>query len=169
MCTWTCRSGSTDRRRSFRFRPDSEHVSLSAKSIQPTTFRGPIRSTCSSSSCDSAVVVVSAHDKQPLVGCGSMLLPMSVQSGIWKSYQNIKLMLNHNTIIRSPRPIRTEADAVKCATQFRLVFRVALQVAQLMHTVCELTFITVFAFASFFEWTAQFRLVAVWKEKLELY
>jgi hypothetical protein len=39
----------------------------------------------------------------------------------------------------------------------------ALQVTQLMHAMSELTFITIFAFASFLEWTAQFRLVAEMK------
>lgn len=49
---------------------------------------------------------------------------------------------------------------MKCAAQLRLVFRVALQVTQLMHAMSELTFITIFAFASFLEWTTQLRLVA---------
>jgi uncharacterized membrane protein len=53
---------------------------------------------------------------------------------------------------------------VKCAAQFCLVFGVALQVAQFVHAMSELTLITVFALASFFEWTTQFRLVAVEEE-----
>jgi hypothetical protein len=60
----------------------------------------------------------------------------------------------------SPRSIRTEADAVKCAAQLGLVFWVTLQVAQFMHAMGELTFITIFAFTSFVERTTQLGLVA---------
>lgn len=63
--------------------------------------------------------------------------------------------------VHSPRAVRAEPDAVKCATQLRLVFRMTLQVAQLMHPMSKLTLITVFAFASFLERAAQLRLVAV--------
>lgn len=61
----------------------------------------------------------------------------------------------------SPCAIRTKAHAVKRTTQFGLVFRMALQVTQLMNTMSELTFITVFAFTSFLERTTQFRLVTI--------
>jgi hypothetical protein len=50
---------------------------------------------------------------------------------------------------------------MESATQFRLVFGMTLQIAQLMSTMSKLTFITIFAFASFLEWTTQFRLVSV--------
>lgn len=49
---------------------------------------------------------------------------------------------------------------MKCATQLGLVLRVALQVAQLVKAVRKLTFVSVFAFASFLVGTTQFRLVA---------
>lgn len=42
-------------------------------------------------------------------------------------------------------PVRTEADAVERTAQFGLVFRVALQIAQLLHAVRELTLVTVLA------------------------
>jgi hypothetical protein len=50
---------------------------------------------------------------------------------------------------------------MESATQFRLIFGMTLQIAQLMSTMSKLTFITIFAFASFLEWTTQFRLVAI--------
>lgn len=63
--------------------------------------------------------------------------------------------------VHSPRAVRAEPDAMKCATEFRLVLRMTLQVAQLMHPMSKLTLITVFTFASFLERAAQLRLVAV--------
>lgn len=56
----------------------------------------------------------------------------------------------------SPRSIRTKSDTVESSAQLRLVFWMTLQITQLMHTMSELTFITVFAFASFLEWTTEF-------------
>lgn len=50
---------------------------------------------------------------------------------------------------------------MKSATQLGFVFWMTLQVAQLMRAMSELAFITVFALASFLEWTTQFRFVAV--------
>jgi hypothetical protein len=50
--------------------------------------------------------------------------------------------------------IWTETDAMKCATQFCLVLRVALQISQLLHTVGKLTFVSVLAFAGFLKWSA---------------
>jgi hypothetical protein len=50
---------------------------------------------------------------------------------------------------------------VERAAQLGLVLRVTLQVAQLVSAMGELTLITVFAFASFLEWTTQLGLVAV--------
>lgn len=70
----------------------------------------------------------------------------------------------------SPRSVRTKSNAVESATQFRFIFGMTLQIAQLMHAMSKLTFITIFAFASFLEWTTQLRLVAVcnWEEKKEI-
>lgn len=159
---WTCtkisQSGWADRQRNFHFHPGFEHASLWVRSNRPTRFHGQSLSTCSSSSYGSAAVAVNERDKQRLVGCGSTLLVMSAQSGIWK----ITLLLQSaiQRWINWPCAIRTKADAVKCAAKFCLVFRMTLQVAQFMHAMSELTLITVFAFASFLEWTTQFRLVA---------
>lgn len=57
--------------------------------------------------------------------------------------------------------IRTETDTVECATEFGFVFGMTLQVAQFLDAVSKLTFISVFTFASFLKWSAQFGLVSV--------
>lgn len=67
-----------------------------------------------------------------------------------------------------PCAVGAEADAVKSATQFGLVLRVALQVAQFVKAVRKLAFVSVFAFASFFVGTAQFRLVAEAKKEVSV-
>lgn len=83
-----------------------------------------------------------------------------------QSYQNdVKRLADAKD--RSPCSVWTEADAVKCATQLGLVFGMTLQVAQLVHAMSELAFITVLAFASFLKWTTQFRLVAEEGQKKE--
>lgn len=78
--------------------------------------------------------------------------------------QNFQLSNSRNDVSinkHSPRSIRTEADAVKCAAQLGFVLRVTLQIAQLVNAMCELALVSVFALASFLEGTTQFRLVAV--------
>jgi hypothetical protein len=159
MCTKKCQWDWPDRQRNFRFRPGSEHGSLSEKLSQPMKFHDLSLSTCSSSSCGSAVAAASERDKRRLVDCGSTLPAKNGRSDIWKCKSMI-ITVENLSESRLPCPIRTEAHAVKCAAQFRLVFWMALQVTQLMHAMSELTFITVFAFASFLEWTTKFRLVA---------
>lgn len=56
--------------------------------------------------------------------------------------------------------VRAQANTVECATVLGLVFWMALNGAQFIFTVRKLTFLTVFAFAGFLEWTTQFCLVA---------
>lgn len=60
----------------------------------------------------------------------------------------------------APRTVRTEAHAVERAAQLRLVLRMALQVAQLVHSVRELALVTVLALTGLLVRSAQFGLVS---------
>lgn len=153
--------GSSGRRRNFRC-PCSERVSSLARSTQPTRSRGRNQSKYSSIYSDFVAVVANGHDKPRLVGYGSGLLAMNERSGILNSEKKVG---QWEVIARKrwwslPCAVGAESDAVKSATQFGLVLRVALQITQFVKAVGKLTFVSVFAFASFFVGTTQFRLVS---------
>lgn len=57
-------------------------------------------------------------------------------------------------------PVRTKADRVECTEQFRLVFRVTDDTAQLVEAVRNLTLVTVLARHVLLVQPAQLRLVA---------
>lgn len=57
------------------------------------------------------------------------------------------------------RSVRAESDSVESAAEFRLVFGVPHQRAQLVKAVSKLTLVAVLARPVLFKWTAQLRLV----------